>query len=76
MDILNLHFSNIDLDKPEQSKAIIEHFLLAETDISSQLTAELAELIFRAYGQGYSQGYSEGSDYANGYFDNDSDFEE
>lgn len=75
MDFQNLHFSKIDVNKPEQSKAVIEHFLLAETELSSALTAELAELIFYAYQQGQSAGYALGTDVALGLDDNDYDDE-
>lgn len=75
MDILNLHFSEIDENKPEQSKAVIRSFLRIEANVTGQMLDDLVDLIFLSYQQGYSAGYASGSDYAAGYFDNDDDFE-
>jgi len=75
MDILNLHFSQIDTNKPDQSKTVIRTFLYAETNLPSQLIDDLTDLIFLSYQQGESTGYAEGSDFAAGNFDDYEDYD-
>jgi hypothetical protein len=70
MDILNLHFSELDEDKPDKSKAVIRSFLQTESKLpAGQFLDDMVNLIFLSYQQGYSAGYASGSDYAAGYFD-------
>lgn len=73
MDILNLHFSEFDEDKPDQSKQVIRNFLITETTLAGQMLDDVIDLIFVSYQHGHSAGYAEGSDFAAGYFDNDDD---
>lgn len=77
MDILNLHFSEFDFDKPEETKKVIRAFFMANSDLDDNQTLnDLVDLVFLAYQQGHSAGYSEGSDYAAGYFDNGDDWDD
>lgn len=69
MDILNLHFSEFDEDKPDQTKAVIRAFFAANSNFSDRAIDDLVDLVFLSYQQGYSAGYASGSDYAAGYFD-------
>lgn len=74
MDILKLHFSKIDFDKPDQSKAVIRRFLLAESDLDTgdendTTVNDLVDLIFLAYQHGHSAGYAAGADFVDPGFD-------
>lgn len=77
MDILNLHFSEFDFDKPDQTKAVIRHFFLAHSDLDDDKTlADLVDLVFLSWQQGYSTGYAMGSDAALGWNDDQDDGED
>lgn len=56
MDILNLHFSKFDFDKPEQTKIVIREFFLANSSFRDVALSDLVDLVFLTWQQGYEDG--------------------